>query len=77
MNFSRWTSNDPTKGADYHQGRDWKHYTRFRERAKDPQLRFDFMVFYDDTYRKKSLAIPTRRSTRSSLRKARVWVSHR
>ncbi|KDE02180.1 hypothetical protein MVLG_07249 [Microbotryum lychnidis-dioicae p1A1 Lamole] len=37
----------------YHQGRDWKHYTRFlRELAKDSQLGFDFMVLYDDEYRK-------------------------
>ncbi|SCZ96752.1 BZ3500_MvSof-1268-A1-R1_Chr4-1g06685 [Microbotryum saponariae] len=35
---------------DYHQGRGWKHYTRFFTQA-DSQLDFDFMVLYDNTYR--------------------------
>ncbi|KDE08686.1 hypothetical protein MVLG_01144 [Microbotryum lychnidis-dioicae p1A1 Lamole] len=36
-----------------HQGRDWHHYTRFlRELAKDPSLGFDFMVLYDNKFRR-------------------------
>ncbi|SCZ97441.1 BZ3500_MvSof-1268-A1-R1_Chr4-2g07216 [Microbotryum saponariae] len=36
-----------------HQGRDWQHYTRFlRELAQDPDLGFDFVVLYDDKYRR-------------------------
>ncbi|KDE02431.1 hypothetical protein MVLG_07016, partial [Microbotryum lychnidis-dioicae p1A1 Lamole] len=44
----------------YHQGRDWKHYMRFlRKLAKDSQLGFDFMVLYNNKYRKQ-LADPNK-----------------